>query len=788
VTDSENQTVTSDPLTITVQASAGLVIDPDPTRTFAFSDEQDENGNYIFRSGEPVFFRVGVSGGTPPYQYQWDFNNDGTIDSTVSNPQYIFTNNNIGIDTFVTQLRVVDTRGAEAFYSFTIPVEGRPIPPGELRDFVVLLTSSPVQNNGVITLRYDPTGATGGVPTEPELELTAAVSSNPNEQGRPPYEFYWDFENDGKIDIQSQSPTLPFFDPIRKITVNPYLHNQDEKSFTLRLLAIDSAGNKVTVLRTIRVINMANRPADTLGVDIAYGFAGQPYIRVNNNNEFVTATFNIEARGSTGFYDFQIDVDGDGTGDVPTGGGFTAITGNTASQTVTFGDDGDVNTVDRPTPQYYAARVIVRSLSQAGGSQQDIVTTETPLSIVELGINEGDIDADPSTPAVDGTLPRVMDHTMVGFGTTSAGGANGQSLDSRGVLIAGGARGTTALRDVFSLTQTFNDASAEGQGETSIGVVLAEHTPMNIPRRGAVAFVNTDPEDPNTDPDSLIYVYSGRNPVDGALSSGEFHQVFNPGGQWVVSTDELRVGGQRHPVYDMGAYPVILSFGQPAEAHWTGIFTGGLVQQNLNENATVSGPTFFYDAGVITGAPDDPSDDLFRNIGASLQSPRYELSLVLSGSALYAIGGRISTGQTVSSVEKFDFATGGPWIEVANLQDPRSGASADVIDDKIYIYGGGYYASDGSQRTLVTTAEVYNPETETWSYTVPLQDEDSGALRATYDGRAVRLPGPGSIDAGDQTFNSIWYFGGEGQVGVNTSETNFLQEFIYFRNDLSATP
>ena len=43
------------------------------------------------RNSTVFTFTDATTGGTPPYTYQWDFNNDGSIDSTSQNPTYVYT-------------------------------------------------------------------------------------------------------------------------------------------------------------------------------------------------------------------------------------------------------------------------------------------------------------------------------------------------------------------------------------------------------------------------------------------------------------------------------------------------------------------------------------------------------------------------------------------------------------------------------------------------------------------------------------------------------------------------
>ena len=63
-----------------------------------------------------IQFTSTTNGGIPPYTYQWDFQNDGIIDSTLVNPA--FTYNNTG--SYVAKLTVKDSQGLTNSYSLPI--------------------------------------------------------------------------------------------------------------------------------------------------------------------------------------------------------------------------------------------------------------------------------------------------------------------------------------------------------------------------------------------------------------------------------------------------------------------------------------------------------------------------------------------------------------------------------------------------------------------------------------------------------------------------------------------
>lgn len=837
ITDAAGTVITSDPQTVTVNASDTQI----PPITGFIEDElgnQIDPESHIFTSGERLRFHFGDSANLT---YQWDFNYQQidpskpldqqvsplnptfTVESTAVNPSHVFYNTGSNPIIYIVQVRVKNKiTGEVATKTFNITVAGTEPSGGDV-DLEGDIASSPAADStGVITLRYDPSGGTPGIPTEPVVEFSAVVSTEPGKTGVPPYEFYWDFENDGKIDKAADSPTIPYYDSVRKVTVNPYLHNEDEHLFQVRLLIIDIKGHSTEVIRTIRSINVGNRPPAALTFTANWGFGTAPnlvqFTEVAGPADTKTGVFTIVPKGATGFYEYKLDIDGDGLGDydyvdtnadtipdsaklVPGADKWIPVSMTGTTINVQFGphpDPDDPNnppaTVNQyPVPNYYAVQAIVRALDSVGGNQVDEMTRQLPVSLVQVGINSNDtIDIDSSDPDVD-QLAALQDHQMVPFAHLAAAGGNGETLVDRGVVIVGGAQGTTALRDVTRITQTFSAPPNAGDLETSAGFTVEELTPMNVARRGHTSFMFTDVTPPglSTPASAAIYSVGGRNPDAGPLASSELlpFDLTKTSDPWLLSATELNPGGSQFPLYDFGsAMNLIFDFDPSAatDFHSVPFFTGGFNQPAKNVNGSVNSMTFYF----IGNAPLDPADDQapaggWYSYGVSLGVPRYDLATVSIGSTLYAIGGRTASGQSVATLEKFDANNDNGWVQLPNMRDPRAGCNAEVIDSdgagpnppQIYVYGGAYFPGVAGNRTLVTTAEVFNPQTQTWSYTLPPKTSAFAAASAA-------LPGPGSVetDEANSFNNTIWYYGGEIGQSNSQGETNKLEEFIYFYN------
>lgn len=93
---------------------------------------------------------------------------------------------------------------------------------------------------------------------------------------------------------------------------------------------------------------------------------------------------------------------------------------------------------------------------------------------------------------------------------------------------------------------------------------------------------------------------------------------------------------------------------------------------------------------------------------ASMPTPRYAFGLGVLNDQLYAVGGVVSSGAAVSTVEAYDPATDS-WRARAALPNPRQGLGLGVINGRLYAVGG---INAGG---VVTDVEAYDPATDTWT-------------------------------------------------------------------------
>ena len=753
-----------DPLTITVQAGSGITFGE---QTGWITDTTGNDGEYIAVSGEPVYFRAQPLNGVAPYTYQWDFDEDGNVDSTVANPQFTFNYSGEGVDIHNVALTVLDDNNEKAYFTYIVPVQGVGFTPEPNVEFEAILNSDPPANaDNVITLEWAPSGTVAGIPTEPLLDLSVIIDPDPDKRGKPPYEYYWDYENDGKFDSQDPSPTLPYYDYERKILVNPYVHALDANTYTLRVMVIDSAGRMMEFMRTVLSKNLEGS-SGLLVASAEYGFGSplMPYVALTTGTpqaatdaEF-TASFNITASGSPGTVQFQFDADGDGvaedTGmdDAVTPGWEVFQVGGVANNSIQWTYQGI---------GFYPASITVRTVDSSN-NQIDIETVEMPVSIVKV-----------SQVEPDGTLDTRTDASMSASWDIQAGGGNGSALAAREVVISGGRRGNTALRSNISVRQGFVAPANVNEAETADTSAATGRLQMNQERWGHWQWTEGTSQLAGG---AVYYIMGGEFFLGGELNLSaqtEVSAAANPASSpWAVSY-EMGPEGYLTLTESAGDFiGDIEILGRPGYNYYY-VFTGGVKERIGTVVDQASRRFISFDPGRPLEMPPKPAYVL---CGPDIPTARFDHAVVYDGDYVYAIGGRVASGESVRTVEAYDM-NAGIWRNLPPMQDMRSGHVACLVGGKVYVIGGGYYPPNESDYTVVETAEVYNPDTGTWSYTVAPENVANNACGAA-------LPGPGAVSDTANLPNTIWYYGGQDNLGAELGE---LYQLEYFYSVLLPTP
>lgn len=132
----------------------------------------------------------------------------------------------------------------------------------------------------------------------------------------------------------------------------------------------------------------------------------------------------------------------------------------------------------------------------------------------------------------------------------------------------------------------------------------------------------------------------------------------------------------------------------------------------------------------------DPLADQW-NARAPMPTPREHLAAVAAGGKLFVIGGR--EGGNLAAMEVYDPATD-RWSALAPLPTARSGLAAAVFGNRIYVFGG-----EGNQATssgVFEQNEMYDIAAGTWHTEAPMPTPRHGIGAAVVDQR-IYIPGGG---------------------------------------------
>lgn len=146
--------------------------------------------------------------------------------------------------------------------------------------------------------------------------------------------------------------------------------------------------------------------------------------------------------------------------------------------------------------------------------------------------------------------------------------------------------------------------------------------------------------------------------------------------------------------------------------------------------------------GTLSGRPAElynPGNGTWSATG-TLNEARvlHTATLLADGKVLVAGGFAGAVWQiTRGSAELYDPSTG-IWTATGTLGAPRGGHTATLLPNGKVLVAGGYYGSDGYAPPILTnTAELYDPQSGTWSFT--------GNLAAKRDGHTATLLPNGKV-------------------------------------------
>jgi large repetitive protein len=115
---------------------------------------------------------------------------------------------------------------------------------------------------------------------------------------------------------------------------------------------------------------------------------------------------------------------------------------------------------------------------------------------------------------------------------------------------------------------------------------------------------------------------------------------------------------------------------------------------------------------------------------------------------IYVLGGLDIDGDSLSTVEVYDPLTN-QWSSEAPLQTRRDNLGSAVVDDVLHVFGGRTRNSDGSVvNNTLNTMEIYNPTLDSWSFGAPMPTGRRAMSVGTLNDRIQVIggeAGPGGI-------------------------------------------
>ncbi|WP_030949580.1 Kelch repeat-containing protein [Streptomyces sp. NRRL S-646] len=181
----------------------------------------------------------------------------------------------------------------------------------------------------------------------------------------------------------------------------------------------------------------------------------------------------------------------------------------------------------------------------------------------------------------------------------------------------------------------------------------------------------------------------------------------------------------------------------PAAASWYGQCDGPVLLKN-DKGVLLAGGADAKGVAVNTTAVYNPTAKTWT-AGRTLQFPRrlHTVTLLDSGKVLVVGGtsGSSPLSPSLTSVELYDPADGS-WKAVASLREARRGHHAILLANHKVLVTGGLTTRSGDSAKALATAEIYDPDADTWTPTKqPMTDARTGHSGVLFKGGQVLVAG-----------------------------------------------
>ncbi|MPM14219.1 N-acetylneuraminate epimerase [bioreactor metagenome] len=195
----------------------------------------------------------------------------------------------------------------------------------------------------------------------------------------------------------------------------------------------------------------------------------------------------------------------------------------------------------------------------------------------------------------------------------------------------------------------------------------------------------------------------------------------------------------------------------PSTDTWTVLAPMSVAQGDDFQTEVIDGKIYAIGSdGTCTSSTGvyDPSTDTWTILSA-MPTARTAFQTEVINGKIYVLGGYSGSAHNsdmkpLSSTEVYDPSTD-TWTTLPPLITPRCFFQTEVIDGKIYALGGWNVNVWDSEGKTLSSIEVYDPSTNTWTTLAPMSTTRCWLQTEVIDGEIYAIGGEGIIDGIDYT-------------------------------------